>query len=145
MLVTIFHHQTLSSDLININAKWLPLKFAGIMSESSPPLCILKMYLSRAYICCSLFSQINQWWINPSVPFAINPFPKTKKILPTPKKVGLNRFMCLSTDPISDVEFFIWVDLQFRSNMVHPVSKSSVFRNRGNQIKITHIFWNVMT
>ena len=80
----------------------------------------------------------------PSVPFAINPFPKTKKILPSPKKVGLNRFICLSTDQISDVEFFILVDLRFRSDMVHPVSKSSVFRYYGNQIKITHIFWNVI-
>ena len=97
------------------------------------------------YICCSLFSQINQWWINPSVPFAINSFPKTKKILPSPKKVGLNRFMCLSTDQILDVEFFILVYLRFHSDMVRPVSKSSVFCYYGNQIKITHIFLNVIT
>ena len=66
----------------NHSDNWLPLKFAGIMNESSPPLCILK----TSPITFAVLSDYNQWWINPNVPFAINPFLKTKKVLPSPKK-----------------------------------------------------------
>ena len=69
-------------------------------------------------------------------------FLKPRKRYPHPKRKGwklLNRFMCLSTDPISDVEFYISIDLWFRSDMVHPVGKSSVNSGRLHRDKSGHV------